>query len=319
MATVLLLVTGLVGSMVVEETPPRIVPPAGEALEGAPPFRFAVISDTRGNMSVFEEALVRIKQEQPSLILHAGDIAQRYTRRQFNWLLHELEEARLTVPFCPVPGNHDVNDEARDASERYRLYEWAFGPRRYWFSYANALFVAFDDSNERCDEDDLQWLDATLARLRGSYDACFVYMHVPPRDPEPGGRHALRERDAERLAEVLQRHNVTTVFCGHLHSYAEDTIAGIPVFITGGAGEQKKTDEPHHYLICTVAPDGSATVARRDVPAVANEDYPDYVLYTKVPWRTALALAAAIALAASAMPVHRREPESAEHEAHPEH
>jgi 3',5'-cyclic AMP phosphodiesterase CpdA len=307
---------GLVGSLVVEETPPSILPPTGEVLEGASPFRFAVISDTRGNMSVFEEALVRIKQEQPSLILHAGDIAQRYTRRQFNWLLHELEEEKLTAPFCPVPGNHDVDNEARDAAERCRLYEQAFGQRRYWFSYANALFVAFDDSMERCTDDDLQWLDATLARLRASYDACFVYMHVPPRDPEPGGRHALKERDAEKLAEVLQRHNVTTLFCGHLHSYAEDTIAGIPVFVTGGAGEDKKTDEPHHYLLCTVGPDGSATVARRDVPRVVNDDYPDYVLFTKFPWRTALALAAVLALAASVVPISRQERQNADQGTH---
>ncbi len=267
------------------DSPTRpLLPPAGRAFQATTPFRFAVLSDTRGNMAIAREALHRIKREEPALVLHCGDIAQRYTSRQFDWVLRNLHEEGLAVPFCPVPGNHDIDREADDPLVRHELYRAAFGPPRYWFAYANALFVAFDNSTEECSAEDLEWLDETLSDLRHRYDACFVYMHVPPRDPTPGGSHALKEGEMEKLMPVLVRHSVSAVFCGHLHTYAEDNIEGIPIYVTGGAGEEKETGRPHHYLVCDVERDGSFSVARRDIAGLANHYYPAYVLHTKVPW-----------------------------------
>ena len=282
-AAAVLLGSHFIWSAVHGEPPPAIVPPAGEVMEGTVPFHFAVISDTRGNQAVFEDALGKIKNDRPNLLLHAGDIAQRYKPRQFDWVLHELDEENLTVPFCPVPGNHDIDRTTRDVRDRYRLYNRAFGPRRYWFSYANSLFVAFDDSTERCGADDLRWLRSTLEKLRDKYELCFVYMHMPPRDPRPGKNHALREEDGEKLMSLLKEYDVSAVFAGHLHSYAEDNIKGIPIYITGGAGESKKIDEPHHYLLCTVGPDGSFAVRRRDIAHQIDTDHPEYVFLVKFP------------------------------------
>ncbi len=287
---ILLLVATMLWTSFVHEVPPSIVPPAGEVLEGTVPFRFGVISDTRGNQTVFEEALRRIKGEDVCLILHAGDIVKRVKPRYFDWVLHELDEEGLTVPFCPVPGNHELDDHAAIGTDQLKLYKRSFGPRRYWFSYANVLFVAFDDSTERCLPEDLEWLEATLDRLRGQYDLCFVYMHVPPRDPRPGKQYALKLAGADKLMAVLKKHDVTAVFAGHLHAYGEDKLEGIPIYITGGAGERKEADEPHHYLICTVGADGSYEVARRDMAHLPNEDYAEYVLRAKFP-HSALLLA----------------------------
>ena len=130
-------------------SPTVILPPAGEVIEGNVPFRFAVVGDSRGNTTVFKEILARIKADKASLILHTGDIVQHCSTPQFNWILHELGEENLDVLFCPVPGNHDVKKGGEDARMRYRLYNQAFGQRRYWFACANTLFVAFDDATER--------------------------------------------------------------------------------------------------------------------------------------------------------------------------
>lgn len=287
------------------EAPPAIVPPAGQVMAGTVPFRFAVISDNRGNMSVFEEALAMIKEEDPSLILHAGDIVKRYNPRHFDWLLHELDEENLTVPFCPVPGNHDIDWTARDMKNRYRLYNRAFGPRRYWFSYANALFVAFDDSDERCSSGDLKWLDSVLERFRGRYELCFVYMHVPPRDPRPGCNHALKAGEADKLMPILKKHDVTAVFAGHLHYYAEDEIEGIPIYISGGAGEKKDAGEAHHYLLCSVDASGRFTVERRDLSHRIDTDYPEYVFRTKFPDGVVLLGAVGLLLTGVVMSVRR--------------
>jgi Icc-related predicted phosphoesterase len=280
------------------DIPPSISPPAGAVLGGEAPFRFAVISDTRGNTAVFEDAMEGIKREKPAVILHAGDIAERYTAEQFEWVLHEVDEMGLTVPFCPVPGNHDVEKEAADPDVRYKLYRRAFGPRHYWFACANALFVAYDDSYERCTPDDLAWLDTTLAQHRDQYAACFVSMHVPPLDSRPGGMHCLPRKDADALFDVLTKHRVTAVFAGHLHGHAEYDFHGIPVYITGGAGESKAPEEYHHYLVCSVAADGSCQVERRDIPHRPNDDYPEYAVRTKFARHTLTAIALALVLAA---------------------
>jgi len=271
-AAILILAAQLSWSLLIAETPAAILPPAGEVIEGTAPFTFAVVGDSQGHMGIFEDILARIKAEDVSFILHMGDLVSRDDARQFDWVLHELHEQMLTVPFCPVPGNHDTDWANEDTKERYLFYSGSFGPRRYWFAWANALFVAFDTSGERCSAEDLAWLDRTLSRLRGGYEACFVYTHVPPRDPRPGKSHAL-EAGAEDLMRVLKTHNVTAVFAGHIHSYLQDDIGGIPVYISGGAGGRLQEPKgPYHYLLCTVEPGGSFRLEKRDMDHVFDSD-----------------------------------------------
>jgi len=293
-AAVVLFASYLIWVALVGEPPPPVLPPAGEVIEGSAPFRFAVVGDSRGNQEVFEEILARIRGDDVSFILHTGDIVDHCNHRNFEWVLHELAEEDFTVPFCAVPGNHDIEPEAPNLRARCRLYARAFGPRRYWFAYANALFVAFDDSTERCSEEDLRWLDRTLSRFRKRYDACFVYMHVPPRDPRPWGNHSLNA-GADELIKILQRHEVGAVFASHIHSYAQDEVAGVPVFISGGAGaDLERPDDRYHYLLCTVGSTGSLGVQKREVNHQLDTDYAEYVFYVKFPSGAVLLLAAGL-------------------------
>ena len=263
------------------DVPAAALPPAGEVLNVEPPFRFAIISDTRGNMSAFQAGLSRIKGTDASLILHAGDIARRVNERQFNWVLQGIGEADLSVPLCVVPGNHDIAEDARDIKERYRFYNRAFGPRRYWFGHGSALFVAFDDATEKVSPESLRWLDEVLRRHRGDYDLCFVWCHVPPRTV--GVHHSLTDGDSEKLMRVLNGHEVDALFTGHLHSYAEYELHGVPVYSTGGLGEDGPPGEPHGFLLCDVGADGTFSVGRQEVPLTPNNDYPAYAFLVKLP------------------------------------
>ena len=287
-------------------SPAVILPPAGEVIEGNVPFRFAVVGDSRGNTTIFKEILARIKADKASLILHTGDIVQHSSKPQFNWILHELREQRLDIPFCPVPGNHDVEEGSEDARVRCRLYNQAFGPRQYWFAYANALFVAFDDATERYNAEDLRWLDETLGRLRDHYELCFVYMHVPPRDPRPGKSHCLEE-GAEDLIAVMKKHRVSAVFPGHIHGYLEDTVEGIPFFISGGGGARlEEAGDRHHYLLCAVEPDGSFTIEKKDIKNLLDTDSVEYILRTMFSSKPTLFASAGLLLAGCIMALRGR-------------
>ena len=144
----LLLGSYAVWMMATERVAPPILPPAGEALAGEAPFRFAILGDSRGNMAVFEDILDRIRGDKAAFVLHTGDIVKRPEPAQFDWVLHELNEEGPDLRIFAVAGNHDIDEKAPDVASRYHLYSRAFGPRRYWFSYADTLFVAFDDAQE---------------------------------------------------------------------------------------------------------------------------------------------------------------------------
>jgi len=277
---------------------PAVLPPAGEVLEGTAPFRFAFVADSRGNLDVLESIFERIRADDVSLILHGGDLVVEPAREDFEWLLHELEEAKLGVPFCTVVGNHDIRHEETDRAAQYRLYSRSFGPRQYWFAYANALFVALDTGTETCEDDDLRWLDRTLARYRNQFEACIVYTHTPPRDPRGISQHCLKS-GAKELGLVLKKHHVTALFASHIHSFLEDRIEGIPVFISGGAGAGR--DEPilpHHYLLCTVEPGGALRVEKKDVVWHRATDYWEHKLLVKLPRKIGLIPVAVFAAAA---------------------
>jgi len=261
---------------------PAMLPPAGETIEGKAPFRFAYVADSRGNLDTLEAVLERIKADRVKLVLTGGDLVERPDTCDYEWLLHELEEAQLGVPFCAAPGNHDADQRQPDQAARYRLYCRSFGPRRYWFACANAMFVALDTSSEACPPDDLRWLDRTLARYRDQYEACIVFTHVPPFDPR-GRRYCLRS-GAEEVKRILNAHRVTALFASHIHSYLEARFGDVPLYISGGAGAQ--LDEPifpHHYLLCTVEPGGALRVERKSVTPNTWEDYWEHKLLVKWP------------------------------------
>lgn len=293
----LLSIAHIVWTAVHNDMAPAMLPPAGEAIQASAPYTFAVMGDNRVNTSVFESILTGAQRDGARFIIHTGDLVGRGTKNQFEWLLGELQEVNLSVPFCAVPGNHDLTM----GPNRRLVYERAFGPRQYWFSYGDALFVAFDDSDGKCSPEDLQWLDSTLARLRPQYGLCFVFTHIPPRDPRPNGAHDLSEDAANALMAVLTKHTVTALFAGHIHTYLEDTVDGIPVYISGGAGATR--DEPivpYHYLLCTVNGKGSYQVRKVDVPDVTNTDYAEYVYWVKYPVEKSLAVSVLFLLAGMA-------------------
>lgn len=292
---------------------PSVLPPAGEVLEGKAPFRFAYVADSRGNLDLLEAIFERVKADKVRLLLAGGDLVVEPAVEDFEWLLHEIEEAQLTMPFCAVAGNHDIRHEETAPTEQYRLYSRSFGPRQYWFACANTLFVALDTATESCAENDLKWLEQTLARYRGQYEACIVYTHTPPHDP----RH-LRpclKSGADELQRILNAHRVTALFASHIHSYLEDKLGDVPVYISGGAGAGPDPPfTPHHYLLCTVAPGGALRVERKDVVENATEDYWEHELLVKLPRRfsvlvmLALGGAGVVLLTVAATPWRRRAP-----------
>jgi len=252
--------------------PEPILPPAGEVIPQSAPFTFAIMGDNRGHMGTVTDILHRAQADQARVILHVGDLAETCSEREYDWLLETIHKAKLSVPFCAVPGNHDLASKTAPPDERCRFYERAFGQRCYWFALGDALFVALDNSTGVFSADDLRWLDDTLGRLRGQFPLCFVVMHEPIRDPRPGNAHSMGKEGGDALAAMFKKYHVSAMFTGHIHAFLEGNVEGVPVYITGGAGATLyEPERVHHYALCHVNADGSFSVEKKAVPNHGGE------------------------------------------------
>ncbi|WP_309110962.1 metallophosphoesterase [Saccharothrix sp.] len=163
-------------------------------------------------------------------VLVTGDIAD-------HGLTSEYEAARehLTskFPVLLLPGNHDDRGNFRRV-----LLGGSAGPEpvNQVEKVGDVVFALCDSSipgrdDGLLDDDTLTWLDGVL----GEGAPTFVCFHHPPVTLHQSMIDGIRQFGEDRLAEVLLRHdNVVGVLCGHAHTGAASTFAGIPLRVAPG-------------------------------------------------------------------------------------
>ena len=204
-----------------------------------------------------------------TFFVNTGDMATD-GRRPKHWRTF-VEQNRDEVPLAvdyellPVIGNHE---QASDPIYGGPNYEAAFDyPAFYVFETPNMdLFVVdsdmaidqhdnVDDETldmlyakwfESGDPDNPGWLERELAKSDKPFKT--VFMHHPP---VAFGKHYYdwsvdgygRNLEARRtqIVELMRRHGVRVVFCGHQHLYERNTVLyddgnNIEIVITGGGG-----------------------------------------------------------------------------------
>lgn len=133
---------------------------------------------------------------------------------------------QLGVPWFHVPGNHDLNFDARDDIDSLSSWRATYGPDTYAVNESGASFVFLDDVVFQpgskpgyvggLREDQFAFLQAYLARL--PKDRLLVLgMHIPLFDAAPG-RETFRHADRARLFALLQAFPHVLVLSGHSHT-----------------------------------------------------------------------------------------------------
>jgi 3',5'-cyclic AMP phosphodiesterase CpdA len=171
--------------------------------------------------------------EQLDAILLTGDIAD-------HGLVDEYEEARALITSTRhrvliCPGNHDRR-------EAYRQVLLAQPPSDEPINDVHEVggvrFAMCDSSIPgRADgylsDETLQWLDGVLTAAPDA--PSLVAFHHPPVVLHSPFIDAIRQHGADRLAQVLDRHQqVVAVLCGHAHTPATSTFAGRPLLVAPG-------------------------------------------------------------------------------------
>lgn len=186
-------------------------------------YSFVVLGDSRGGDRTFSKLLELARFYNPLFILHAGDYSDEGSEAETARFLALLQRQVPGIPVFVLLGNH----ENRDIFPRY------VGPLNFTLDIARLRFrlVALDNADGALRPPEQERLRRELAAAPATI---FVAMHVPPRTRRWRGHTFTKGADV--LANTLAGSRVQGLFFAHSHLYDRSVFAGIPAFITGGAG-----------------------------------------------------------------------------------
>lgn len=209
-------------------------------------FSFAVCGDNRGGDEIYREALRLIQEDGVAFLANTGDLVNYGNAVQFQHFAELMNG--FSLPFFPVAGNHDA---AGGLLDEYLVYSGAPAVH-YSFDYGLGHFVMVDSHHGVLQNQELDWLEADLAA--SDQPLKFVFLHHPPFDPD-GTDYILLAGNLQFMT-LMEKYNVSHVFCGHIHAYVEGIRNGVQYIITGGCGAiLYPAEHPsafYHYIRVTI-------------------------------------------------------------------
>jgi 3',5'-cyclic-AMP phosphodiesterase len=202
--------------------------PLGQMHHGAG-LRFVQISDSHigfdkpANTDVtatLRAAIAKIKAEpeQPSFVLHTGDLTHLSKPAEFDTLQQVMSE--LAVPVFYVPGEHDVlEDDGKSYLQRFGRGTQGAG----WHSFdqAGVHFIGLVNVVNlkagglgTLGTEQLEWLEKDVKRLRSS-TPIVVFAHIPLWSVYPDWGWGTD--DSARALSYLKRFGSVSVLNGHIH------------------------------------------------------------------------------------------------------
>jgi rubrerythrin/predicted phosphodiesterase len=204
-------------------------------------------------LQVFNAAL---GAAQGAFVLVAGDIVPNGAKHFYENVVAMVRRT-ATRPVYMLPGNHDTEG-----------YSDFFGKKNYYLYDYRLLVVVLDNSQRAFGPE-------ALALLARALEACpreniVLAFHIPP--PNQVVENAVPPEEWARVLEALGPHKakVRYIVCGHIHSYFEDQVEGIPLVATGGGGarieEVAGVPTPYYHLVeFTFGSDGVLRHQQKDI------------------------------------------------------
>ncbi len=209
-------------------------------------YQFAVAGDSRDGDVIYRRLLDRVASDGNAFLIHTGDLVPSGSKE--DWLNFRELMKGFTLPFYPVPGNHEIRiGKITD----YLQYSGATAVH-YSFDRGPIHFTFVDSSVGSLMDYELAHLDRDLAASNAPVK--IVSVHHPPFDPA-GGSHVMAG-DAAKFIKTMTERGVKYVFAGHIHCYEEGERDGVKYIITGGAGAPLTCPPAaggfYHYVRVTV-------------------------------------------------------------------
>lgn len=158
----------------------------------------------------------------------ASDLPEKFERPY-------AELLRRGVRFYATLGNHDVR-RGREAQINYKGFNMG-GRAYYTFTKGDGLIEFFVLDSTRVDDEQLRWLDGTLAASKARWK--IAYFHHPIYSS--GKYHGSDIKLRKRLEPIFVRHKVAAVFSGHDHIYERTKPQqGVQYFVSGAGGRLRR-------------------------------------------------------------------------------
>ena len=204
-------------------------------------FTFVVVSDRTGGHAKgqWAAAIRQVNLLQPDFVMSVGDLIEGYTedaaKLTSQWEEFEALTKKFDAPFFYCPGNHDVANDKKLASNVMRnifLKRHGVGGKTYYsFGYRGCHFIVLDSSGilqrPGLAEEQLAWLAKDVAAAKDARHIFVFYHHPLWQD----------EKISARLHKLLQP-GKTTIFHGHRHSLWLQWPEGIPSYTLGSTCAQ---------------------------------------------------------------------------------
>jgi len=191
-------------------------------------YSFMTVGDTHvGGTDNLDRALELASDTVISFLVHVGDLTTG--KKEDYELFYEHVSTRLTAPFFPVAGNHDLYF---NGWEHYTSY---FGSSTYTFTVytpsAADLFICLDTGSGTLGDRQLNWLKNILETTRQNYRYCFVFSHTNFfREHRTTSTNLLAE-ELHYLLDLFADTNVNVVVMGHDHRRSSETF-GNTLYLT---------------------------------------------------------------------------------------
>lgn len=191
-------------------------------------------------MQTYARALTKSGIDNITLI--AGDLVPEGETRYYNKVCN-LTDIVAKNDVYVLRGNHDTGD-----------YNEFFGLSDYALIGEHFTLVIMDNSFRSFSENGLSLLGEILKREDCKH--VLIAFHIPI--PNHFTQNAVSKEEYEKLQSVYlpYKDKIDYFICGHVHSYFEDSIDGIPLICTGGGGafiedisEQIKAADVNHHII----------------------------------------------------------------------
>lgn len=226
---------------------PTAPPPTATPSAAQPALLFAVAGDSRENPAVYRRVLDSVAASGSQFLVHTGDMVSNGSDEE--WHAFGETMAGFSLPFYPVPGNHDGQGGKLDGFLRYSGAPAA----HYSFDRGPVHVTLADSHNGGIGLREMAWLRKDLAAT--AQPLRMVVLHHPPFDPD-GTDHVMAFGNQTFMA-LMEELQVQYVFAGHIHAYAQEARNGVVYTYTGGAGAPlyagAHAQAFYHYLLVRVA------------------------------------------------------------------
>lgn len=247
------------------------IPILSQDKENSSEVRFIVLGDSQfADPPQFERMIHEADMLRPAFVIQVGDLIHGYTKNKEQlrkeWRRYKNQISALSVPFYPVPGNHDVvTDEAEE------VYAEVWGNDKYYYSFdkGSAHFIVLDswwkEEDDRISQWQRDWLKKDLEKYAEKCGedlknrSIFVFLHSPlwkyPKD------HNGRQ-DIDKVHEILKNYPTKLVVAGHSHEYVwkeKDSINYLVINSAGVRNPNFRGGKFSSFLNVTVTDDGKVS------------------------------------------------------------